>query len=191
MPVPTLLFNLCRHTLASKFTQLARYSTMALEKLATRVAIIGSGPAAHTAAIYCARAELHPVLFEGWLANGIAAGGQLTTTTDVENFPGFPDGIMGPEICNKFRQQSLRFGTQIFTGGQCALDRWGWMLLVDVQDRGAQQLCAGQLAQQLRCCQHKGDVGDVVTNLLQLGPQDAGARAAVGPVLACLVLINP
>jgi thioredoxin reductase (NADPH) len=95
---------------------------MALEKLATRVAIIGSGPAAHTAAIYCARAELHPVLFEGWLANGIAAGGQLTTTTDVENFPGFPDGIMGPEICNKFRQQSLRFGTQIFTGGWWALD---------------------------------------------------------------------
>lgn len=66
-------------------------------------------------AIYCARAELQPVIFEGWLANGIAAGGQLTTTTDVENFPGFPDGIMGPELCNKFREQSLRFGTRIFT----------------------------------------------------------------------------
>ncbi|WIA09852.1 hypothetical protein OEZ85_010066 [Tetradesmus obliquus] len=88
---------------------------MALEKLSTKVAIIGSGPAAHTAAIYCARAELQPIIFEGWLANGIAAGGQLTTTTDVENFPGFPDGIMGPELCNKFREQSLRFGTQIFT----------------------------------------------------------------------------
>lgn len=69
----------------------------------TQVCIIGSGPAAHTAAIYSARAELKPILFEGWLANGIAAGGQLTTTTDVENFPGFPEGIMGGEITDKFR----------------------------------------------------------------------------------------
>jgi thioredoxin reductase (NADPH) len=79
------------------------------------VVIIGSGPAAHTAAIYAARANLQPILFEGWLAGGIAAGGQLTTTTDVENFPGFPEGIDGPELCDRFRQQSTRFGTVIHT----------------------------------------------------------------------------
>lgn len=80
-----------------------------------RVTIIGSGPAAHTAAIYLSRAEVKPTLYEGLLANGIAAGGQLTTTTDIENFPGFPEGISGTGLMENMRKQSERFGTEIIT----------------------------------------------------------------------------
>ncbi|HEX7879811.1 MAG TPA: thioredoxin-disulfide reductase [Candidatus Eisenbacteria bacterium] len=87
-----------------------------------RLVIIGSGPAAHTAAIYAARASLKPVLFEGFLAGGVPAGGQLTTTTDVENYPGFPEGIDGSELMVRMRQQSLRFGTEIHTETVNAVD---------------------------------------------------------------------
>ena len=76
--------------------------------------IAGSGPAGHTAAIYAARADLSPLMFEGLLAAGVAAGGQLTTTTEVENYPGFTS-ISGPALMDLMRQQSLRCGTRILT----------------------------------------------------------------------------
>ena len=83
--------------------------------------IVGSGPAGYTAAIYAARAQLNPVMYEG----SVTAGGALMNTTEVENFPGFIDGIMGPDLMDNMRKQSKRFGTELITDDVVEMDLTG------------------------------------------------------------------
>ena len=80
--------------------------------------IVGSGPAGYTAAIYASRAQLTPILYEG----SVTAGGALMTTTEVENFPGFVDGVMGPELMESMRKQAARFGTELITDDVVEMD---------------------------------------------------------------------
>ena len=109
---------------AQSNTLFPTFNDVYIESMSTveNVIIIGSGPAGHTAAIYTGRANLAPLLFAGFMAGGLAAGGQLTTTTEIENFPGFPEGLPGPELMDKMRAQSQHCGARVETETVASVD---------------------------------------------------------------------
>jgi len=114
-----------------------------------RCLIVGSGPAGYTAAIYAARANLKPLLY-----TGLEAGGQLTTTTEVENYPGYPDGVTGPEMMEDFKKQAERFGADIRFGIATAVDFSGTRHKVTIDDNkiveaDAVIICTGASAKYL------------------------------------------
>ncbi len=102
-----------------------------------KVVIFGSGPSGWTAAIYAARADLEPVVYEG-----IQPGGQLTITTDVDNYPGFPDGVMGPDMMVMFKNQATRFGTRVIYESveRVDLSEWPYHYVTDGSEGWAQTL---------------------------------------------------
>jgi thioredoxin reductase (NADPH) len=102
--------------------------------------IIGSGPAGYTAAIYASRANLNPVMI-----TGMQPGGQLTTTTDVENYPGYPKGVNGTEMMEEFKQQAERFGTKIIIGQVTKVDFSGKRIQLYFQPGQLQNILAYQV----------------------------------------------
>lgn len=110
------------------------------QKALPRVVIIGSGPASYTAALYAARANLKPIVYEGSLTEHSMPGGQLMTTTTVENFPGFPDGIDGPTLVTNMRQQAIKFGATLLEENAVSVDLQRYPFFIQGQETHHQAL---------------------------------------------------